>query len=117
MTWYETGYPEPAPITKAQGYFLKARKNDIVQILTPGERVAMELMGYEDYVQTLSKYEASMLIGRIKGELIVGDIRRGEGEEAAKILKELKGRRVRDGATWWDTGLSKEDGVGVRHRG
>lgn len=64
----------------------------VMDVLTPEERTSVELMGFDQWLSELDKWEASALIRRIKDQNVVEEIRR---QNAAKP-QEKKGR-------WFDT--------------
>lgn len=60
-----------------------------MDILTPEERVAVELLGFEEWLDSKDLREASSLIGRIKGD---------------KVAAEAS-RRPSGDMKWWRTGI------------
>lgn len=100
-SWFQTGYPEPERITEKQKALLGSFGARVFDILTPEERVCAELMDPGEWVDSLSKYEASRLITRVMNNKVVEDVR----------------QVLHGGAPlWWDTGISRGAPVGKRRK-
>jgi len=89
-SWYSTGYPEAPKATRNQKLFLLHREKALNDILVPEERIAVTLMTFEGWINSVDKYGASKLIGRLLGE------------DTEIVEKRVK---VPDKNKWWDTGL------------
>ncbi len=91
--WFNTsGKLEPEPLTKKQRWALCRSGEALLDILTPEMRVNAEIMGFEEWIDSLDKSEASYYIRILKGEGVAAEVR----------------RRSADGVKrkWWSTGLS-----------
>lgn len=90
--WFKDGDVPNFKATWKQLGLLSSKLEEVHAVLTPEERINIELMGFEAWLDALEKHEATILIGRIKGTIIASDIlRRSTGVEKTK---------------WWHTGLS-----------
>lgn len=91
--WFRIGTePEFQPATDLQKKFLAKRGLEVMEILIPEERVNAELMGWDNWLNAVSKQEASHLIGIIKG-----------GDVAAEVRRRSTGEPKRK---WFQTGLN-----------
>lgn len=66
MSWWGTGFPDPEPATLRQKSFIKFRYHDIVGLLSDVERMGVQLMDPQAWVDSLSKQDASGMIQRVK---------------------------------------------------
>lgn len=68
--WYDTGPYVPEELTEKQhGYLriiLQHQQEQLLELLSDEERVALELMGAEEWLTVLTKWSASELIGSIE---------------------------------------------------
>lgn len=95
--WYRTGIdPEPQGLTERQRYRLLEQPQSVLEVLTPEERVNAELMGFERWVATLDRWQASKLIDVIKG-----------GSVAAEVRRRTLGAPREKGRKWHDTGFRR----------
>jgi hypothetical protein len=91
--WFNNTPAEPEVATVKQRALLVGAAEQVLDILEPQERVNVQIIGYGDWLRTLTKYEASRIIGVLKGNAVADDIRRrSEGEPPSK--------------KWWATGLN-----------
>lgn len=91
--WYRIGTePEFQPASDLQKKFLARRPEDVREILLPEERVNAELMGWDNWLNAVSKQEASRIIGVLKG-----------GDVASEIRRRSNGGSDRK---WYQTGLN-----------
>jgi hypothetical protein len=75
--WFRTdNTPKLEPITDKQLFALGRNLEQLRDILTPEERVNMELMGPQEFLKGLDKWEASRIIGVLKGDSVAQEIRR-----------------------------------------
>lgn len=79
--------------SEKQIWLLKKMAEQVEDILTPEERTAVELMGYEEWLKDMDKWEASRLIGRVKQMNVMEEIHR-------------RGQMGLEPKKWHDTGLS-----------
>jgi hypothetical protein len=92
--WFSTnGKLEPDPITAKQKYVLVKAAEQLLDILTSEVRVNAEIMGFDVWLDTLDKGEASYYISVLKGGTIASEVR----ERSASVLRRK----------WWHTGLSE----------
>lgn len=90
--WFNSKPAAPEPISDKQKWLLLRSHDPVMDILEPHERVNVEIMGYKDWIDTLSKYEASKVIGILKGAAVAEEVRRkSEGQPDRK---------------WYNTGLN-----------
>ncbi len=89
----------PTDVTKLQRQFLVQNAEAVMEILTPEERTAAELMGFDDWLKVLDRWEASRLIERIKNESVARDVRRQSG--GGPDEPDRKSRR------WFETGYGE----------
>jgi hypothetical protein len=85
--------PEREPITNRQKMFLAKNWEQVLDVMTPEERCNTEIMGFEAWLETLDKAEASRIISVLKGGEVAREIKRRS--ETAPPRK------------WWSTGLSQ----------
>jgi hypothetical protein len=88
--------PEVESATPLQRKFLLSCIDKIRDLLTPEERCNAEIMGFDVWLDAIDKWEASHIIGLIKGGGVAEEIRRRS--EKAPPTK------------WWQTGLSQPTG-------
>jgi hypothetical protein len=90
--WFNSNPAAPEPISDKQKWLLLRSHDQVMDILEPQERVNVEIMDYAEWIGTLTKYEASKLIGILKGASVADEVRRkAAGEPPRK---------------WFQTGLS-----------
>lgn len=90
--WFNSKPAAPDPISDKQMWLLLRSHDQVMDILEPQERVNVEIMDYAEWVKTLTKYEASKLIGILKGASVAEEVRRkATGEPPRK---------------WFNTGLN-----------
>ena len=95
--WYRTGIdPEPQGLSERQRMRLLEAPEAVLEVLTPEERLNAELMGVERWVSTLDKWQASALIGVIKGGAVASEVRRRTLGASRKGAKK-----------WYDTGFRR----------
>jgi len=95
--WYTTGIdPEPQGLTEKQRYALLRSATEVLEILTPEERVNAELMGFDRWVENLDKWDATRLIGVLKGDGVAAEVRRRSA-----------GRLRAGERKWFDTGFKR----------
>ncbi len=95
--WYRTGIdPEPQGLTERQRFALLRSATEVLEILTPEERVNAELMGFDRWVELLDKWDASRLIGVLKGDGVAAEVRRRSA-----------GRLRVGNRKWYDTGFRR----------
>lgn len=91
--WFKIGMPEREPVTNRQKMFLAKSWEQVLDVMTPEERCNTDIMGFEAWLETLDKSEASRIISVLKG----GDVAR----EIKRRSENAPPRR------WFDTGLSR----------
>jgi len=120
IDWYYEGVPDFDPITELQKLFLNSHKDDVMPLLSPEERVNVHIVGYEEWISTLDKFESMDLIGEIKDQTISKRIanrelfRRGRHKRRRKQQTMRDKLRKRDEGSvrkhkWWDTDPLKKD--------
>jgi len=99
--WYRTGkMPEEDPITEKQLWFVRKHSADVLDVLEPRERCAVDLMGYEEWSAGLTKREASEIIGVLKGEAVAREVSRRTEVGARAVALSVDRRPKRK---WYDT--------------
>jgi len=93
--WFNSKPAEPDPITVRQRKALLGAAEQVLDILEPQERVNVQIIGYGDWLKTLTKYEASRIIGILKGNSVADDVRRRS-----------QGLSTNPNKKWWATGLN-----------
>lgn len=91
--WFNSNPAAPEQISDKQKWLLLRSHDQVMEMLEPQERVNVEIMDYAEWVGTLSKYEASKIIGIIKGASVAEEIRRKSGGQPPK--------------KWFNTGLNE----------
>lgn len=84
--WFDTGPFVPEPLTKRQRWRLVKDIEKMLELLTHEERVAVELMGAEEWIDTLSKWDATRLIDTLKGAEVAEAVRDREAETARQAI-------------------------------
>ncbi len=120
IDWYWEGAPEFDPITEFQKRFLNDHKDAVMPLLAKTERVNVHIVGYEEWVSTLDKFEAMDLIGEIKDQTISKRVADRE------LFRRTRKRRIHPKQTlreklhqrdngalknrkWWDTNPLPKD--------
>jgi len=98
-SWFKTGLPKDGmivPPTERQIFFLQRHMAQVLDLLSPPLRVNAELMGFEEWIQTIDRYEASDFISKIK-----------EGAVAQSVIERPVPKQVGPKAEtpWYTTGV------------
>ena len=104
--WFDPGPFVPEPLTERQREFLavtlKYQPDRLLDLLTIEERVGVELMGAEEWLTILSKWDATQLISSLKDADVAEKVR-------DRPVKPVREATIREKASahrrkWWDTG-------------
>jgi hypothetical protein len=112
--WYDTGPYVPEPLTEKQhGYLqliLQHQREPLLELLSDEERVALELMGAEEWLTVLTKWSASELIGSIERAANAAKTRDRSAKTARQAAKKdpspahRKPTATKTRRKWWATG-------------
>lgn len=103
--WYKTGrMPKEDPATDKQLWFIRKYHEAVMDVLEPEERCAVELAGFEEWTGTLTKAEASDIIGVVKGEEVAHEVSR-KTEVGARMVAMSIEKRPKN--KWWSTGFER----------
>lgn len=101
--WFRIGkMPGDDPITSKQLWFVRKHSIAVLDILEPQERCSVEMMGYEEWSEQLTKAEASGIIGVLKGEAVARDVIRRTEVGASVVAKSIDRTPKK---RWFDTGF------------
>lgn len=113
--WWNTGPYVPEPLTERQHEFLKIvlqyQQEKLLELVSDEERVAIELMGAEEWLTCLSKWNATELIGAIKRAEAAAKTRRRSAKTVRQAAKKDPSPAHRKPTTsntrrkWWATGI------------
>lgn len=95
-SWFKTGLPKDGmivPPTERQVFFLQRHMEDVLALLSPPLRVNAELMGFEEWIKIIDRYEASDFISAIK-----------EGQVAQSVI-ERPVPMAKQNEPWFTTGV------------
>ncbi len=101
--WFTVGLPVPDKITPNQTHYLRSQRAHMGDILSPEELCGMEMLGFEEWLADLGKWEASRYISILKGGSVAKEVRRRCEESPPK--------------KWFHTGLSKSITRGTNEEG
>lgn len=111
--WFDTGPYVPEPLTEKQRGFLQTvlqhQQDKLLEMLSDEERVALELMGAEEWLTCLSKWYATELISSILRQENAAKTRRREAQKARKAATKPASPSQRKPAAspvrrkWWST--------------
>lgn len=111
--WHSTGPYVPEPLTERQHDYLQVllqnQRDRLLDFLSDEERVALELMGAEEWLTVLTKWDATELIGSIERAVIAEKTRNRSARKARKAAKkEPSSARRKSPAVpvrrkWWRT--------------
>jgi hypothetical protein len=107
--WFNVGrMPGDSPITSRQLWFIRKNSVAVLDVLEPRERCSVELMGYEEWSEQLTKAEASSIIGVLKGDSVARDVTRRTEARASAVAKSIERSPSKK---WFDTGFGgRSDG-------
>ena len=113
--WYDTGPYVPEELTEKQhGYLrliLQHQQDQLLELLSDEERVALELMGAEEWLTVLTKWSASELIGSIERAANAAKVRDRSATTARKAATKTpspahrKPTMTKTRRKWWATGI------------
>lgn len=111
--WYDTGPYVPDPMTPKQREYLEItlrfQQDKVLDLLSDEERVAVELMGAEEWLGVLTKWGASDLISAIKRAETAERVRSRSARTARRAAKREASPAHRKPAAvpvrrkWWAT--------------
>jgi hypothetical protein len=103
--WYKTGcMPKEDPATDKQLWFIRKYHEAVLDVLEPEERVSVELMGFQEWMGTLTKAEASGVIGILKGETVAHAVSRSTEVGSRMVAMSIEKKPSRK---WFDTGMTR----------
>jgi hypothetical protein len=107
--WFNVGrMPGDSPITSRQLWFIRKHSIAVLDVLEPRERCSVELMGYEEWSEQLTKAEASSIIGVLKGDRVAGSVTRTTELGARAVARSIERRPTKK---WFETGFGgRSDG-------